>query len=100
MLRKLSAALLATALIAGPALAADPAGTAATSPTATAAPAHAKHVRKHIVSHKVSKTKLLRYGKSAKTHRHRTVAHVAKPVKSAKAVKTNKMTKPSKSTHG
>jgi hypothetical protein len=104
MLRKFAAALLATALIAGPALAAPPAGSAG-SPAAVSAtvnkPAvkHAKmvkHFRRHIVRHNVGKTKMARHFNSTKAPRH----HVAAPlVKHPKLNKTSKIIRSNKSTH-
>jgi hypothetical protein len=95
MLRKFAAALLATALIAGPAFAAPPAGggsTPATVSTTVAKPAvkHAKmvkHLRRHVVRHRVGKIKMARHFKA---HRH----HIAAPVvKHGKVGKINKITK-------
>jgi len=92
MLRKLSAALLAAALLAGPAFAADPARAANAMPATSApAPVHApakpagtvkmvKHVRRHVVRHKAGKAKLVRHFRSTK-HRQHIAAHVAKPAK-------------------
>lgn len=115
MLRKLSAALLATALIAGPAFAAEPTANAASTQNAATAPAPAntaakpagksvklvKHARSRVVRHKTGKTKLVRNSKSTKTHRHRIAAHnPAKPGKTSKISKTSKTTKPGTSTHG
>jgi hypothetical protein len=100
MLRKFAAALLATALIAGPALAAPPAGSAgspATVSTSVNKPAvkHAKmvkHFRRHIVRHKVGKIKMARHFK----YRH----HIAAPVvKHLKVNKTSRVNKTNKSTH-
>ena len=101
MLRKISAALLATALVAGPALAAPPAGGAGPTPAATApAPTNAvikptakpakmvKHVRRHLVRHKVGKIKVARHVKSTKMHRHRVAAHVGNPAKAGKGGKS------------
>lgn len=110
MLRKLSAALLATVLIAGPAFAAHPAGAAASTPTAATTPASTipatrpagkpvKHARKHVVGHKVGKGKSLRHFKSSAKTRPHHIAN-AKPAKNAKARKTSKMTKPGANTHG
>jgi len=97
MLRKLSAALLATALIAGPAFASDPAGPAGSTPAASTAPAPTnavtkpaakpiktvKHVRHHTVRHKVGKIKPVRHFRSTK-HGHHIAVHVAKPGKFGK----------------
>jgi hypothetical protein len=104
MLRKFAAALLATALIAGPALAAPPAGSAgspATVSTPVAKPAvkHAtlvKHLRRHVVRHSVGKTKMVRHFKSTKAPRH----HLAAPlIKHPKVNKTSKIMRSNKSTH-
>ena len=90
MLRNFAAVLLATTLIAGPAFAAQPSGDAGA--TSTAAP-HAvvkhtakhmrTHVRKHVTRGKVAAVKLVRHGKSAKTHRSHIV-HTGKPAKVTK----------------
>ncbi len=88
MMTKFAAALLATALIAGPAFAASTAGyTAGKTPAAeqTVKPmktAKTHHVRKH--RHYVA-----RHIKRHNRHGH-YVAHVAKPLKSDKAGKSNK----------
>lgn len=118
MLRKLSAALIATALIAGPALAAaNSAGAATSTPAATNAAKPAdkpiktvKHQHKpRIRHHVVAKKKMPRHVKlSAKHHRLHVVSH---PRKTNKIVKesntkngdktntTSKVTKPT-ATHG
>lgn len=122
MLRKLSAALIATALIAGPALAAaNSAGAATSTPAATPASTNAakpadkpiktvKHQHKpRIRHHVVAKKKMPRHVKlSAKHHRLHVVSH---PRKTNKIVKesntkngdktntTSKVTKPT-ATHG
>ena len=100
-MRKFAAALLATALIASPAFAASATGNtgdAGKSPAAEQSVKPAKtakthHVRKHphyVVRHRNS-------GKLASTHhikRHNRhghyLAHIAKPLKSDKAGKSNK----------
>lgn len=113
MLRKFTAALIATALVAGPALfaagpaqAATPTAAAATAatPTRTASKpvgklaASIKHLRKHLARHNVGKAKLPRHVKlAAEPMRHRSAAHA---VKTAKTVKTSKAIKPSANTHG
>jgi hypothetical protein len=108
MLRKFAAALLATALIAGPAFAAPPAGPAGSAPAATA-PASTtvakpmvkstkmvKHLRRHVVRHKVGKIKMARHFKSTKAPRH----HIAAPVvKHGKVSKFGKINKTNRSTH-
>lgn len=94
MLRTLSAALLATALIAGPAFAAEPTGTAgSTQPAATSSvnagvttktvAHHAKraktvkrvrkHVRKHVARVKTHATKQARHVNATKTHQSRVI---------------------------
>ena len=100
MLRKFAAALLATALIAGPAFAAQPSGSAGSTPAATAAPATTpatktvtsqtkpvktvkhvrKHARKHVVRGKMHTMKQARHFKSTKTHQS-GVSHIAKSKK-------------------
>jgi uncharacterized cupredoxin-like copper-binding protein len=119
MLRKLSAALIATALIASPAFAAASSAAASTpSAVTTSAPTNTKHAGKPIktvkhqhkrfVHHKLSKSKPRGHIKLAgKTHRH--VVKTNKTVKTSKTVKTantansgrtNKITKPVANTHG
>jgi hypothetical protein len=98
MMRKFAAALLATALIAGPAFAASTTGNAGNPPGAAqtvkpAKTAKTHHVRKHrhyVVRHRNS-------GKLASAHRikrHKRhghyVAHVVKPLKTDKAGKSDK----------
>lgn len=104
MLRKFAAALLATALIAGPALAASPVGSAG-SPAAVSASVnkptvkHAKmvkHFRRHVVRHNVGKTRMAHHFKSTKAPRH----HIAAPlVKHPKPNKTSKIMRSNKNTH-
>jgi hypothetical protein len=96
MLKIFTAALLATALIAGPAFAAPSADANATTATAPAAAGTAKtgataplktvkpalksttkHIRKHLARGKLGDTHQVQHIKSAKTHQ----ASVAKPVK-------------------
>jgi hypothetical protein len=103
MMRTFAAALLATALIAGPALAASPAGDAGKTPAnatassgtsvhkdATKAGKTAKthHARKHVVRHNGGKAP--RHVARLKPHRHHLVAHVNKPTKVEKAGKSDK----------
>jgi hypothetical protein len=106
MLRKIAAAVVATALIAGPAFAAPPSSTAgatpATSSTMTKPAAKptmtVKHVRKHrhLVRHKVvHKTRVARH--LSKMHRRHFASHVVKPIKHGKPTKTTKTNKPTKS---
>jgi hypothetical protein len=84
MLRTFTAALIATALVAGPALAAQPSSNAGASPAA-AAPANIKGqtAAKETVALKPVKTV-----KHARTHVRHHVAHVAKPGKLTKSVKS------------
>jgi hypothetical protein len=102
MLRKFAAAMLATALIAGPALAASPAGNVGSTPSTVTAPAATsvakpatkmvQHFRRHIVRHKVGKIKVAHF-KSAKAPRH----HLAlRPVKHSKFSKVGKVNKTSR----
>jgi hypothetical protein len=122
MLRRLSAVLIATALVAGPALVTGyPAQAAGAMPAAAnaATPADGntkpvgksteaiKHRRKHLARHRVGHNELSRHSKlTAKTNRHRIARHVVKPgkatktTKDSKATKTSKTTKPGANTHG
>jgi hypothetical protein len=102
MLRKFAAAMLATALIAGPALAASPAGNAgsvpATAPASTtvskpmAKPVTkmVKHFRSHVARHKVGKIKVAHHFKSTKAPRHHLALRPVKHSKFSKAGKVNK----------
>jgi hypothetical protein len=124
MLRKVSAALIATALVAGGAFVATyPAAAASsTAATTTATPADnaakptgksistAKHQHKPLKRHHVvAKNRLPRHVKlSAKPHRQHIALHSGKTTKTvngskanntAKTNQTSKMTKPS-ATHG
>ena len=107
MLRKFAAAMLATALIAGPAFAAPPAGSVGSTPATVTAPASTtankpmvksatkmvKHFRSHVVRHKVGKIKVAHHFKSTKAPRH----HLAlRPVKHSKFSKVGKINKTSK----
>ena len=98
MMRKFAAALLATALLAGPAFATSANGNAGNTPGAAqtvkpAKTAKTPHVRKHhryVVRHRNS-------GKLASAHRIKRlkrhghyVAHVVKPLKTNKAGKSDK----------
>jgi hypothetical protein len=102
MLRTFAAALLATALIAGPALAQTP-GAASSAPAATA-PATSgvagktavkpvksvktiKHARHHVARHKAGKTGLVRHTRLVKHRHHHLVAHIAKPGKGDKSTR-------------
>jgi hypothetical protein len=86
MLRTFAAALLATALIAGPALAVQPAGNSgSTAVTTTKSVSHRVHPRKHVVHvkrtrshvarHKVGTIKQARHVKTTKTHQSRVTKH-------------------------
>jgi hypothetical protein len=97
MLRKIAAGLLATALIAGPAFAAQPQGEAGTPPAAAAvhqkiASVHKiKHLRKHTSRHfrvhfvrgKTGTVKLAHHTKTAKPLR----SHAAKTARHLKTAK-------------
>jgi|SRR5579884_3581279 hypothetical protein len=97
MMRKFAAALLATALIAGPAFAASATGntdnTAAAQTVKPAKSAKAHHVRNHrhnVVRHRNGgKLAAAHHIKRHKKHGH-YVARVAKPVKTDKAGKSDK----------
>ncbi len=119
MLRKFAAAMLATALIAGPAFAAShlgnpgsapvtapvtvPASTTVTKPMAKPAVKMVKHFRGHVVRHKVGKIKVARHLKSTKAPRHHFATHFVKHSKFSKHGKINKTSKiiikTNKSTH-
>jgi hypothetical protein len=104
MMRTFASALLATALIAGPAFAASPAGDAgktsvgttlgssnnvekqATKPGRTA---KAHHARKHIARHE-GKVTNARHLAGLKTHRRQLATHVGKPMKVERAGKSDK----------
>jgi hypothetical protein len=108
MLRKFAAAMLATALIAGPALAASPDGNAGSTPATVTAPASStvtkpmakpatkmvKHFRTHVVRHKVGKSKVARHFNS--TSRHHLALRPVKHSKFSKVGKVNKINKTSK----
>ncbi len=115
MLRKFAAAMLATALIAGPALAASPAGNAGSTPATVTAPASTtvnkpivnkltakpatkmvKHFRRHVVRHKVGKVKVAQHFKSTKAPRHHLALRPVKHSKFGKVDKINKINKTSK----
>ena len=98
MMRKFAAALLASALIAGPAFAAPVTGDAGKSPAAAqtvkpAKSAKTHHVRRHrhyvIRRHNGGKLVSARHIKRQSRHGH-YVAHVAKPLKTDKAGKSDK----------
>jgi hypothetical protein len=95
MLRNFTAALIATALVAGPALAAQPSNDAGAAPAAaSAAPANTKEqaapkatdVRKPAKTVKHARTQART---QARTHVRHHVAHVAKPGKTAKTPKSS-----------
>lgn len=104
MIRKFAAALLATALIAGPAFAASATGNDSKAPAAAqsvkpAKTAKSNHVRKHhryVVRHRnAGKLASVHHIKRHKRHGH-YMAHVVKaPV--AKPAKTDKVNKSDKS---
>jgi hypothetical protein len=117
MLRKLSAALIATAIIASPAFAASATGAGASTPAATTATAPAnnvakpagkpiktvKHQHKPVIRHHVVAKNKRHVKLSAKPHRQHIVLHSHKTTKTVKAAKTHngktnqtsKVTKPS-----
>jgi hypothetical protein len=87
MLRNFTAALIAAALIAGPALAAQPSSDAGTAPAA-AASANTKG------QSAIKQSEALKPVKHARTHMRHHVAHVAKhlankPGKAAKSLKSS-----------
>ena len=106
MMRKFAAALLATALIAGPAFAASsatgndsktPAAEQTAKPAKPAKTAKTNHVRKHhryVVRHRNSgRLATVHHIKRHKRHGHymaHYTGHVAKPVKTDKASKPDK----------
>jgi hypothetical protein len=110
MLRKFAAAMLATALIAGPAFAASPAGNVGSTPATVAAPASTtvvkpvakpaskmvRHFRTHVVRHKVGKIKVAHHFKSTKAPRHHLALRPVKHSKLSKVGKINKINKTSK----
>jgi len=105
MFKKLAAALLATALIAGPAFAAPTAGNGgATTTTTTATTHHAvskhaklakskklanharKHINKHVARGKVHTMKQARHVKPTTTHKsHLAKSHIGKTAKITKS---------------
>jgi hypothetical protein len=94
MLRNLTAALIATALIAGPALAAQPSGNAGAAPAAASAtPADIKGQVAPKATEARKSVKTVRHARiQARTHVRHHVAHVAKHLanKPGKAAKTAK----------
>jgi hypothetical protein len=98
MLKKFAAALVATALIAGPALAASSTGTDGAKVVAISKhkAKHAKtvkhvpsHHRNHVVLHKTGKRKVTQHVRLT-THHRRHVAHAVKPAKQGKSHKTTR----------
>lgn len=98
MMRKFAAALLATALIAGPAFAASATGNDSKAPAAEqtvkpAKTAKTHHVRKHhryVVRHRNGgKLAAVHSIKRHKRHGH-YMAHIAKPAKTDKTNKSDK----------
>ena len=91
MLRNFTAALIATALIAGPALAAQPSSNAGAAPAAastTPADIKGQAVPKATDARKPVKT--VKHARSqARTHVRHHVAHVFKPGKTAKTPKSS-----------
>ena len=91
MLKKIAVALLATAMVAGAAFAAQPSATAGSTPPAAAGvanaataamPAHPiKHMRKHARG-KIHSAKTVHHFKSGKSHK----SHVSRINKSTKVV--------------
>ena len=91
MLRNFTAALIATALIAGPALAAQPSSNAGAAPAAASAtPADIKGqvVPKATDARKPVKT-IAHTRSQARTHVRHHVAHVVRPGKTAKTPKSS-----------
>ena len=110
MLRNFTAALIATALIAGPALAAQPssnAGAAPAAPAVAAAPAAPANIKGQNATKQTEVRKPIKTVKHARTHvrhartygRHHVAQHVAHATKhlakSGKVTKTNKTVKSS-----
>jgi hypothetical protein len=85
MLRNFTAALIATALVAGPALAVQPASDAGAAPVA-AAPANLKA---QAATKETDVRKPVKTVKHARTHVRHHVAHVAKPAKATKTMKSS-----------
>lgn len=97
-MRKFAAALLATAVIAGPAFAASttdnpgktPAAVQSVNPTKSAKTHHVRKHQHYVVRHRnSSKLVSVRHIKRHNGHGH-YVAHVAKPLKTDKAGKSDK----------
>jgi hypothetical protein len=89
MLRNFTAALIATALVAGPALAAQPSSDAGASP-AVAAPADTKAQAAPQATDARKPAKTVKHARTrARNHVRHHVAHVAKPGKVTKSVKSS-----------
>ena len=87
MLRNITAALIATALVAGPALAAQPSSDAGAAPAAASAtPANTKG---QAAPGATDARKPVKTVKHARTHVRHHVAHVVKPGKAAKTPKSS-----------
>jgi hypothetical protein len=107
MLRNFTAALIATALVAGPALAAQPssnAGAAPAAPAVAAAPAAPATIKGQNAIQQTDVRKPVKHAgnhvRHARTYGHRHVVHVSKhlvkhPAKPGKVTKTNKTVKSS-----
>jgi hypothetical protein len=98
MLRNFTAALLATALVAGPAFAAQPLnGSGTSAPAAAAAPAAPASTKGQITTKQTEVRKPAKSVKHARSHvRHRAVhvskhlaKHVTKPGKATKSMKSS-----------
>jgi hypothetical protein len=87
MLRNFTAALIATALVAGPALAAQPSSDAGAPPAA--APAAPANTKGQTTIKKTDALKPVKTVKHARTHVRHHVAHVVKPGKAAKTAKSS-----------
>src|ERR1700722_14831301 len=101
MLRNFTAALIATALIAGPALAAQPSNDAGAVPAAAAAPAPPAHpqtqtpakqteVRKPVKTVKHARIQVRHAWTYGRHHVAHVAKHLAKPGKVSKSIKTMK----------
>ena len=86
MLRNFTAALIATALVAGPALAAQPSGDAGAAPAVAAAPVNTKG---QSATKQTDARKPVKTVKHARIHVRHRFAHVAKPAKATKSVKSS-----------
>jgi len=86
MLRKFAAALVATALVAGPAIAAQPSSGAGTTPATAAAPAA---VKEQTPAKQTDTRKPVKMVKHVRGHVRHHFAHVAKPGKTVKNSKSS-----------